>query len=333
MKKTLLALVVAATATTANAAEVFKSEDASVNFYGQLRQELKFADKYDHEPTLSSGSSRMGIDGSYSVNDDFAINGLVEVSVDEKSDSMYVRQHLVSFDTASAGSFQFGKTWILADTVYFADYSYFWGGATSSAYSAVGGYSHDSQVVYSFDTDAFWVKAGYGITDADSENELVELFAGTSFGDLSVHVGGGVNENVENTLENTYFEGTVEYAIANGVIGFTYYNSSIDINVPTLAIDKIDQNFFALAGSFGVADKTTVYGGVEYADQEAGNLEEDSFVAYLGTEYKFSSWARVYAEYGYADGSTLGYENDNVVVDPTTADGAHNFGIGARFYW
>lgn len=331
MKKTLLALVVAATATTANAAEVFKSEDASVNFYGQLRQELKLLD--DKDPTLSSGSSRMGINGSYNVNDDFAINGLVEVSIKDAGD-MYVRQHTVGFDTANAGAFQFGKTWTVSDKVYFADYSYFFGGS-AGRYSTLSGASHSSQIQYSFDTDAFWLKAGYGLTEDDSEQELAELYAGTSFGDLSVHVGGGYNETTDNVLENTYFEGTVEYAIANGVIGFTYYNATLESSIAVGAneIDQIDENAFALAASFGVADKTTVYGGVEYVTQDAGSIDEDGTVAYVGTEYKFSSWARVYAEYGYADGTTLGYANDNVSVDPTMVDGAHNFGVGARFYW
>ena len=49
MKKTLLALAVAATATTVNAAEVFKSEEGSVDFYGQLRPTLLFLDSSDHD--------------------------------------------------------------------------------------------------------------------------------------------------------------------------------------------------------------------------------------------------------------------------------------------
>ncbi|MGC9421443.1 MAG: porin, partial [Vibrio sp.] len=44
MKKTLVALLVASAATSVNAAEVFKADDVSVDFYGQLRQSVKFTD-------------------------------------------------------------------------------------------------------------------------------------------------------------------------------------------------------------------------------------------------------------------------------------------------
>ncbi len=332
MKKTLLEQVVSATATTANAAEIFKSEDASVNFYGQLRQELKFLD--DKDPTLSSGSSRMGIDSSYSVNDDFAVNGLVEVAINDSSD-MYVRQHLVGFDTATAGSFKFGKTWTVSDTVYGADYSYFFGGS-ALRYGTLNGAAHSSQVLYSFENDLFWVKAAYGFSEDQSEQELAELFAGKSFGDLSVHVGFGYNEAFEFTeqkfdLTNTYFEGTVEYTFGKGLIGFTYYNATLEDNNSS---DEISENAFSLAGTYQVADKTTAYAGFEYTEQDPNFAgKHDGTVVYVGTEYKFSSWARVYAEYGYADGTTLGYTKDSATVAAQTADGENNFAIGARFYW
>lgn len=47
MKKTLLALAVLAAAGSVNAAEILKSDAGTVDFYGQLRTELKFLeDKY-----------------------------------------------------------------------------------------------------------------------------------------------------------------------------------------------------------------------------------------------------------------------------------------------
>ncbi|TOK15332.1 porin, partial [Vibrio parahaemolyticus] len=68
MKKTLLALAVVASATSVNAAEVFKSEEGSVDFYGQLRPTLLFLDSTDHTAELNTSSSRMGVNGVYVVN-------------------------------------------------------------------------------------------------------------------------------------------------------------------------------------------------------------------------------------------------------------------------
>ncbi len=327
MKKTLLALVVAATATTANAAEIFKSEDASVNFYGQLRQELKFPDGAD--PTLSSGSSRMGIDSSYNVNDEFALTGLVEVAINDSSD-MYVRLHQVGFDTATAGSFRFGKAWTTSDDIGGADYSYFNGGS-ATLYSALNGAAHSSQIKYVLENEAFWLRAGYGFSEDNTEQELAELYVGTSFGDLSVNAGVGQTEDADLALTQTYFLGTAEYTFGAALVGFTYAGSTFEDNNSSR---EIDVSGYSLAATYQVTDKTKVYGGFEYAEYDLNfSDDEDSTVVYLGAEYVFSSWARVYAEYGYADGATAGYTTDDITVKPTLADGENNFGIGARFYW
>ncbi len=67
MKKTLLALAVLAAAGSVNAAEILKSDAGTVDFYGQLRTELKFLE--DKDPTIGSGSSRAGVDANYTVNE------------------------------------------------------------------------------------------------------------------------------------------------------------------------------------------------------------------------------------------------------------------------
>lgn len=47
MKKTLVALLVASAATSVNAADIYKSDDVTVDFYGQLRQHVEFTNKKD----------------------------------------------------------------------------------------------------------------------------------------------------------------------------------------------------------------------------------------------------------------------------------------------
>jgi outer membrane protein OmpT len=344
MKKTLLALVVAAAATSVNAAEIYKSEDGSVDFYGQLRTELKFKDSDDHKADLSSGSSRMGVDGSYALTDTIDVLGKVEVGVRDNSD-VNVRQHIFGF-AGDFGTLKFGKQWTTSDDVYGADYSYFFGGS-ALRYSTLNGALHDSQIKYAYDADQFWVKAGWGLNENESNQDLYELFVGTSFGDVALHAGGGLNKDyafgadedasidgVE--IENLFLEFTVEYSLGDHLIGFTYYNAELSNgNGP----EKIDENGFSLAGIFQATDKTALYAGYEYTDQEskgfAINADEDGTVVYVGVEHKFNSWSRVYAEYGYGDGTTLGYNNkgSDQEVEATVADSESNFAGGARFYW
>lgn len=338
MKKTLLALAVATVATSAGAAEIYKSEEGKVDFYGQLRQELKFLDGNDHDATLSSGSSRAGVKGNYEITESVDVIGLVEFGLRDNTD-VNVRQHYVGFD-GGFGTIKFGKQWTTSDDVYGADYSYFFGGS-ALRYATISGAQHESQIKYSFDGENFWVKAGWGLNDSDTEQDLYELYAGTSFGDLGIHVGGGYNAEPETNganidIENTYAEFTAEYGLGDHLIGFTYYWAELGNQNGS---EKITENGFSLAGIFQATDKTAVYGGYEFTTQESENfgfdLDEDGTVIYVGVEHKFNSWARVYAEYGYGDGTTLGYNNQgqDSQVDPTVADGESNFAIGARFYW
>ncbi|MEZ9916578.1 porin [Vibrio breoganii] len=339
MKKTLLALAVASVAATSvNAAEIYKSDDGSVDFYGQLRQELRFEEKNDHDATLSSGSSRMGISGQYAITEGVDVVGLVEMGVGDNG--VDNRLHYVGF-AGDYGTVTFGKQWVVADQVYGADYSYFYGGS-ALGYYLVSDYRHDSQVIYNFDAENFWVKAGWGLNDSDSENDLYELFVGGNVGDLGLHAGVGyageteADANLGAKLENTFAEVTAEYALGDHLIGFTYYFAELanqDGN------ESIDQNGLSLAGVFQVAEKTALYGGYEFTMYQANNFandtDEDFTLVYLGVEHKFNSWARVYAEYAYSDGTTLGYTNQgsDVAVDAGPKDGESDFAIGARFYW
>ncbi|MGR5338337.1 porin [Vibrio astriarenae] len=358
MKKTLLALVVAAAATSVNAAEVYKSEDGSVNFYGQLRTELKVTDdskvlkstgvqNKDGKTTLGAGSSRAGVDAKYAVNDSVDILGLVEFSLrdgETSSGDQYgisIRQHIFGF-SGDFGTFKFGQQWTVADDVYGADYSYFFGG-TALGYSNLNGAGHDSMIKYNYDAENFFVAANYGLDEDKSNQEVAEIFVGGSSGDFSAHIGFGqtkdeTDDDKANHVEDTYYQATLEYSFGKAGIGFTYYNTELKNDEHKITIDG-----FSLAGTYAWADNATAYAGYEYTDQDTGNIsltgdfsEDTSTVVYVGTDYHFNSWSRIYVEAAYQDGRTLGFTNkasDSFVDKPTFVDGGFAFGTGVRVYW
>ncbi|MCA0937987.1 porin [Vibrio alginolyticus] len=340
MKKTLLALVVAASATASvNAAEVFKSEEGSVDFYGQLRPIVLFSDKADHTAQLNTSSSRMGVNGVYVVDDSLKILGEVEIGVglgdtydaDSRSseradDTVYVRRHIIGFDMGDAGTLRFGKEGTFADDVYGADYSYFFGG---SALLYGHEWNNSSQIKYAFENDAFWLKAGYALGEKDSNEEIREVFVGTSFGDLAMHAGVLSSENnmsydADKNGENLSFEVTGEYALGEHTLGATYYYNEND----KAAGETVDSHGISLAGMFAVANKTTLYTGYELVLSESDakdSVDGDASQFYAGVEYKFSKWARVFAEAGYT------FEETSTANEKT--DSKTDFGLGARFYW
>ncbi|RBM87309.1 porin [Vibrio paracholerae] len=322
MKKTLLALAVLAAAGSVNAVEILKSDAGTVDFYGQLRQEFKKLDGKD--ATLSSGSSRAGFDAKYAISESVNLLGKAEVSLSESANTlaklndkneveksnagnMYMRLHFVGVST-DFGTLNFGKQIQISDDVWGAENSYFFGG-DSVLYANDG--VHDSLIKYELTQDAFWLKASYGLDEGDKEERQSELFAGTSFGDLSLYAGIG---NAElNTKKQNYHMLTAAYVLGNLDFGVTYYYNKTE---ETGKAD-VKKDSFVIAGGYKVAEKTKLYGGYELIETKHAKSDVDN--VYGGVEYKFASWGRVYAEANY-----------NKEEGKSSTD---NYGIGARVYW
>lgn len=313
MKKTLLALAVMAAAGSANAAEVYKTDDATVDFYGQLRQYVEFSDvDGEDDAKIDKSSSRWGLKVSYQANDDLAVLGKAEVYVDDAE----LRQHYIGFASDAYGTITFGQHLPFYDDIYGAIYPYQY---DMSPYA--NGFSDNfwqsSAMAYQLSTDDFWVKAMYNLPENDANAEMGEAYVGTAFGDLSVHVGGAFMDDQvgTNDAESTYVEATAEYAIGKGVIGLTYAYNKLDDNADSS--NDSESNSFHLGAKFEVAEKTSVYGQYQYWDFDE-NVDETQNVV-LGVEYIFASWARTYAEYNFH--SEEGSEDSNKLA------------LGARVYW
>ncbi|PSW12843.1 porin [Photobacterium rosenbergii] len=349
MKKTLLAVAIPAVlfAHSASAVEIFQTDEALVDFYGHLRTEVKKLE--DKDVTLNAGSSRAGVQAQYAVTDSVDIFGKVEFGLNYDTASedyaMKNRLHYAGVDT-DFGKLSFGRQWVISDEIWGADYSYFFGGS-ALRHATLSGARHDSLIKYIYEGESFIFSANYGLPEGsddkpDVNQELTEAFIATSYGNFNFHAGGGVNRDkaVEVgedllDLQNTYFEGTVEYAFGPALIGFTYYNATIENKGGN---EEINEDAFSLAGTYSWADNATAYAGFEYVEQESDQLpiDGDGKVFYIGTDYHFNSWSRIYVEYGYGDGQTLGYTNkksDSFVNVTKDVDSQSSFAVGARVYW
>jgi len=332
MKKTLLALAVLTAASSVNAAEILKSDEGSVDFYGQLRTRIDFTDANDYAAELTTGSSRLGLDAAYAVNDSTKVLGKVEFGVPANdSSTLTTRVHTVGFAT-DFGTFKFGKDWKVSDDLGGTDYSYVYGGS-ANAYATIGGAADSSQLKYSLDLENFWVKAGYGFADGADKQDLAEAFAGTSFGPVALSLGGGKNHLGD--FSNVYYKVTGVFTVSDALeLSATYYGSQLEQDNTTA---QVDQNGISVGAWWTVMDKTSVYGGYEFKNTEATDVlndaDEDFTNIFVGVEYKFASWARVFAEANYADGSTLGYGSDDKAFVAGTTDSAYNYSLGMRVYW
>lgn len=347
MKKTLLSLAIAATAVagSVNAAEIYNQDGGSIDFYGQLRTEMTFKDADNYSADLDTGSSRTGVNASYNVAEGFDVIANLELGVNT-DDDVSVRNHLFGFAT-DYGTVTFGKSLISSDDVGGTDYSYFFGGS-GNLYGTLNGAWNDSRIKYQLDLGNWWVNATYGLNDSSSNQDLAEAFVGAKYGDLAFHVGGGRNRTHdmgltanENggvaDLSNTYYEATVMYDILSNLqVSGTYYGSQIKDEDGG---GKIDSNSVSVGAYWTFMEKTSLYAGYEYTKGDASNVaafndpdaDGDFTNTFVGVEYKFSKWARVFAEAGFSDGETVGYADTYRVATGPKSD--TNFGLGARFYW
>lgn len=334
MKKTLLAIAIPAAllATSAQAVELYKTDMASVDFYGQMRTEAKFLD--DKDATLGAGSSRAGVNASYVVNDSVSVFGTFEFGLSGNGGDLTSRLHYAGVE-GDFGKLSFGKQWTISDDIYGAEYSYFFGGS-ALFYGQLSEAEHSSLIKYNLDMESFWLAANIGLPEDDSSQELAELFLGTSFGDLNLHAGYGVNEdNIEGSdyegIKNEYFEVTAEYSIGKALLGFTYYNGTLSL---VEGNGEIKSNGYNFGATYAVTDAVGTYAGLELVTQDNDAID-DSTNFFLGADYQINSWSKIYAEYGYADGDTLGFTNKESgnTVKVASADQAHNFAVGFRVYW
>ncbi|KYN26221.1 hypothetical protein AUQ44_13945 [Vibrio cidicii] len=320
MKKTLVALAVLVAAGSVNAAEVFKSDEGSVDFYGQLRQELKKND--DNDATLKSGSSRAGVKVNYKASDDLSVLGLIEFNINDTA-AFTTRKHTVGL-SGDFGTVTVGKDSILTDDVWGVENSYFYGG-TSVLPEADGfgvNWLQQAMVKYVLEAEAGWLKAAYSYDNGDANPTTAEVFAGTTFDAISVYGGFGFITDKTNGQDSEikHVMLTASYAADKFDIGATYWHAENEFKVAnTNSYYTLKTDSLVVAGSYMVADKTKLYGGYEFVgDYKAA--DKDFTNLYAGVEYKLSGWARVYAELALQD-------------DDNKADKENNYGIGARVYW
>ncbi|WP_332395982.1 porin [Vibrio metschnikovii] len=319
MKKTLVALLVASAATSVNAADIYKSDDVTVDFYGQLRQHVEFTNEKDAngnsvDPKIEQGSSRVGVNLTYkALEEGLDVVAKVEYRVGE---SWELRQHYIGM-SSEYGVMTYGKQIPIYDDVYGAEYSYHYGLAPyRGGLDTKENFWQSSAIKYQLDLDNSWVKAQYNLAENNTNAELFEIYAGTTYDSWALHIGGAsMTDKVSvKNVESTYFEATAEYLLGKGMVGFTYaYNE--DKN--KLTDGKVKSNGFHLGAKYEVAPKTSLYGGAQFIDGK--NDAADITNLYLGAEYMFAKWARTYVEYGFND-----TDNEKNVS---------SLAIGARVYW
>ncbi len=343
MKKTLLAVVLPTLFVTgANAVEIFKSEEGSADFYGQIRTEVTSINDSatDNRTTkINTTGSRGGINAQYDVSDDLFVHGLVEFGIPAEGE-LKGRLHYAGFG-GDWGKVSFGRQYTTQDDFYGADFSYYFGGS-GIRYLASTSFKHDNYIKYAYEADNFAIGAGYGLDEDNSAPSTAQLFGSANYGDFDFVLGGATDKDEESgvgKLESTAYTGSVGYTFEKAYVQATYYNAEYKNEVI-----KIGENAFSVAATYSLQDNASIYGGYEYVKHDAldellnigvTNASNNSQNLYVGVVYHLNSWSRIWVEGQYADGTTLGgySKGADKEFDAQIVDGDLNGAVGFRVYW
>ncbi|MGF1696117.1 porin [Vibrio lamellibrachiae] len=318
MKKTLLALAVAATATSAHAIEIFNQDNVTVNMAGDVEvfymlDRAEKVDGVDNENDFKQGfgDANLAFDTRYQFNEQFQIGAFYEISALNENDlpgNVSAGDVFVGLYTADYGSIKVGSLATqLDDAGIGADYQF---GIDAWVSDNVDG--GNEAIRYDYDNGSFY--GGFGlIQDKHNDNDIsrdghaydvklgyrVAGFDFTGFyADAELKGSGLNNESTVIALEARY----AGIENLNLEIGY-YMGESKDIDTGT---KDIDTDVIAVAADYTMGNTTFAAGYSNHSSSIAGENDVDSW--FLNAGYALLPNTSVYAEVGGLDEKGAKYD-------------------------
>lgn len=294
MKKTLIALAVAAVAaTSANAAVVYEQNGTKVQVNGSLRvaleakdfgakfssSEKRKASRESFKETLGNDGSRIIFRGDHDLGNGLSALASTEVRLQDSKNSVLTQNWFVGFAQEGVGTLTFGRQAIATDSVNFGDYEY--------AYGAEGQIDGAQDGVIKFRSADY---NGFSFA-VNTSHQKGERDAG-----IALHYTTALDANTKLNLGAGYLDDKEDgYRVGGEVVsgpfavGYTYGQ---DTNTEK---GKTRKNFHLLGAKYAVSETNTV--NVQYSRGGAQN----TYTA--GVDHKISQNVLAFVQYGYSDGN------------------------------
>ena len=362
MKKTLVALAVAAVAaTSANAATVYEADGTKVELSGSLRLILgKFGD--DQRGDLRNDGSRLYVKASHDLGNGLTGFAALQLRFDEvkknaagqdkttgKFGNPRTKDLYAGFKHADVGTLSFGRQATNADDIL-QDNAYFHSGAlnplTTSGDKVVkfrsrewNGFSFGLDYLFSDNANKNKIEAGdykqgyagslfYNYDLGEHAFELAGVYAQDKFDR------GAGNRPTES--DRTYYTWAVHFGYNYGPfdLGLNYgqYKNDYRYNVggtsfnPSKLADTAEKGTYILVdASYQVIEPSRVYVQWERLDGEAFNSDRKAFTNRIigGVDYKLHKNVVTYVEYGY--------QRTKKPTGNNSTD--HSYGVGLRLHF
>ncbi|HGO5822697.1 TPA: porin [Mannheimia haemolytica] len=349
MKKTLLALAVAAFATSASAETVFEKDGTKVDFWGSLRVILdnqtsktdgvKNSDEDNGNTKLRNNGTRFGVNVHHALNDDgfYALGGLqVRLKNDSSSGfgNLYAHQAYAGLGKKELGQLTFGKQPVIADDVGLAnDYEY---GliedsvATSSTnairydYTAIDGLTLSANYNFSQNTEDDG-------TELKTDEKIKNGFAFGAVYEANNWILQGVygRTNFKSENANKHRTDGFDAAIGYNVTDALLIGVDGGYKVEKTGSEKDKSFYVGPMAKFQVTEKSSIYGNYLHTQTKYENGLKDRSNGFLaGADYKFHKHVVAYVEGKYVKSKEY---NDTTARHDRKTDKA--IGIGMRVNW
>ncbi|MFU2135678.1 porin [Gallibacterium anatis] len=314
MKKTLIALAVAAVAaTSANAAVVYNQDGTKVEVGGQFR--VLLTKNSGERADLKNPGSRVEIKATQELGSGFSALAATQLRFsardaagDEKQDFNDIEAYNVyaGFAQDQIGTLTFGKQNTNQDDLGISDYTYDLGDVKMT-------HNHDDKAAkfrsvewngFSFGADYFFGNAKKdSATEQNGKGWGAALFYTAEVAnDTTLTVNGGYTKVKKFARDHLVLDGTTTVQDANGnsVAVPTYTTENYDYNESAYVIGaELASGPFALAVDWSEKVSTNDTNALDFGTDEVGIDAHKIRALEVGAKYNYLENAKVYGEYQY----------------------------------
>ncbi|MDO4627313.1 MAG: porin [Pasteurellaceae bacterium] len=366
MKKTLLALSVAAFATTANAAVIYNNTDTGsrITFDGSVRLQLE--KDYQKRTDLKDTGSRITVRGEQDIGNGLTALGNIEFRFtdSEIGDSVKAKRLYAGFKHADVGTLTFGKQLTTGDAVGLSDYTYELG-TTKSIDDAGNKVIHFiSKNLLNSDKANFQLGGDYLFGEADRSKQqdnnggwVVGAFYDQQFDnglgfktEAGYSEGRKVDTNGKYTHKSKAFRAAAELSYAGAAIAFDFFDrhsnndqytiswralpaSSSNSGVEATRFHKVRE--YAIGAKYQLVEQSKIYGGYTWGKAHYAYDATNNTNSVSGKAVKMSKFT-LGADYQinknlvtYLEGARIVYKGD--ILGEARKD--HKLQLGMRVFF
>ncbi len=330
MKKTLIALAIAAVASTAaNATVIYSQDGTKIDLDGRVA--LQIANQTGKRTDLLDKGSRVRVRAFQEIGNGFTALGAAEIRFTQNGtigDGIHTKRLFAGLTHADVGSLTFGRQLTVGDHIGLSDYTYELGSIVKvvDAHNKAAHFMSAEFNGFRFGADYYF---GDAKKDDDNGNHLADngqgfglgAFYKTKVGEFGFAVEGGYSELTKGTFEADEYKAkgagaAAELSYGPAALGFDWSQAKSPVGhldhkfrVGDVKNEKVDQ--FEIGFKYHVTPQNKVYAEYLWGIGKTQGVENDKFRGwFLGADHHFNKHVIVYAE-----GGSFKTKNSGVTVE------------------